>query len=289
MRRKHDLRTTPGLVDTPVADDVRETHLGVVGIWAVAAHRQVAEVRVDDAARGVDRGVVAARLFQRDRARHPVAELGGIGDDLPARITRIRVREEGDVRGRRRRVEVVERLRRTEGEARELDERAVGGEVGRCRLRAVVVHAHLQVRAQRAVLGLLAAVEPGVGAGAHRPVLAVDAIAVAATAGLERAVGLARGAVRNAGLELRAHISADLQADVGARDVVEAVPVERADLHVLHRLCLHRQIGSLRPSNRDEPRGGTEEKTFHHLHLNLHLLSWEGSVSAGRCSPWKVP
>ena len=90
-------------------------------------------------------------------------------------------------------------------------------------------------------------------------------------------------------LGLDTHIPAELQAGVGAGDVIEAVTVERADLHVLYRLCLHRHVGGLRPSDRDEPRGGTEEKTFHHLHLNLHVLSWEGSVSVGRCSPWKLP
>src|SRR5204863_722857 len=88
---------------------------------------------------------------------------------------------------------------------------------------------------------------------------------------------------------LDTQIPAELQAGVGARNVVEAVAIQAADLYELHRLCLYRHIRSLRPSHRNEPRGGTEEKTFHHLHLNLHLLTWEGSVSVGRCSPWKVP
>src|SRR5262249_24595680 len=62
------------------------------------------------------------------------------------------------------------------------------------------------------------------------------------------------------------NISADLEADIGARDVVEAVAVKAADLHVLHRRCLDRQVGGLRPSDRNQSRGRPEEKTFHHLH-----------------------
>src|SRR5262249_56917039 len=80
-----------------------------------------------------------------------------------------------------------------------------------------------------------------------------------------------------------------LQTDLGAGNVVAPVPVERAVFHLLNRFSLHRHVGSLPPSDRDQSRRRTEEKTFHHLHLNLHLLSWEGSVSVGRCSPWKVP
>ena len=74
-------------------------------------------------------------------------------------------------------------------------------------------------------------------------------------------------------LGLNAQIPAELEAGVGAGDVVEGVPVQAADLHVLHRLRLDRHVGGLRPSYRDQTRGGTEEKTFHHLHLNLHLLT----------------
>src|SRR5262249_15928055 len=84
-------------------------------------------------------------------------------------------------------------------------------------------------------------------------------------------------------------ISADLQADIGAGDVVEAVAVKIADLHVLHRRCLDRQLGALRPSDRNESRGRPEEKTFHHLHLTLHMLSWEGLISSGAAHPGRSP
>jgi hypothetical protein len=45
----------------------------------------------------------------------------------------------------------------------------------------------------------------------------------------------------------------------------------------------------LRPSDRDEPRGGTEQKTFHHLHLNLHMLSWEDRSPSGAAHPGSSP
>src|SRR5262249_37427322 len=86
-----------------------------------------------------------------------------------------------------------------------------------------------------------------------------------------------------------ANISADLEADIGARDVVEAVPVEGADLYVLHRRCLDRHVGGLRPSDRNKSRGRPEEKTFHHLHLTLHVLSWEGLISSGAAHPGRSP
>src|SRR5207244_12544371 len=66
-------------------------------------------------------------------------------------------------------------------------------------------------------------------------------------------------------------IAADLETDVSARNVVETLAVQRADLHVLDRLGLDGKIGSLRPRNRDKSRRGAEEKTFHHLHSNLQV------------------
>ncbi len=231
---------------------------------------------------GVRHHAEAAGLFDRDRGRHAVAEVRGISEHLPARITGV-ARRRSEIRGRRRRVEVVERLRQTSGEAGELDERAVAveGVAGRI----VEVQAELEVGTKGAVLGLLPAIEPGISTGPHRKVLAVGAGLETRDVG-ERSIGHARTVV--VGI-FGPDISADLQADVGARDVVEAIPVQGADFDVLHRLRLHRHVRGLCPSDRDESRGGTEEKTSHHLHLNLHLLSWEGSVSVGRCSPWKVP
>src|SRR5215510_16566630 len=41
--------------------------------------------------------------------------------------------------------------------------------------------------------------------------------------------------------------------------------------------------------DRNQPRGRPEEKTFHHLHLNLHMLSWEGLISSGAAHPGRSP
>src|SRR5262249_22801873 len=103
---------------------------------------------------------------------------------------------------------------------------------------------------------------------------------------LEWAVGLARTGVPRI---FTAHISADFEADIGARDVVEAIAVKAADFHVLHRRCLDRHVGGLRPSDRNQSPGRSEEKTFHHLHLNLHMLSWEGLISSGAAPPGRSP
>src|SRR5204863_87868 len=62
----------------------------------------------------------------------------------------------------------------------------------------------------------------------------------------------------------------------------EPFPVEAADPNIFDGSGLDRHVCGLCPRDRRQPRRGTEEKAFHHLHLNLrsHLL-WEGSVSAG--------
>src|SRR5207244_5229338 len=87
-------------------------------------------------------------------------------------------------------------------------------------------------------------------------------------------------------------IAADLETDVSARNVVETLAVQRADLHVFDRFGLDGKIGSLRPRNCDKSCRGAEEKTFHHLHSNLQV-ALHGRVPSppGALSPhgWKVP
>ena len=61
--------------------------------------------------------------------------------------------------------------------------------------------------------------------------------------------------------------AADLDAHVGAGDVIEPDAVQATNLHVLDRFGLNGKIGCLRPSYRNEPRCRAKEKTFHHLHL----------------------
>src|SRR5262245_54593524 len=56
------------------------------------------------------------------------------------------------------------------------------------------------------------------------------------------------------------HIAADLETDVAAWNVVEALAVQRADLHVLDRLGFDWKIGSLCSRNRDKSCRGAEKK-----------------------------
>jgi hypothetical protein len=151
--------------------------------------------------------------------------------------------------------QVEERLRPAHREARELDERAVperveGGATAGGRRRGVL-RTEADVGAQRAVFGLLAHVPGDRAADAVVDVVGVDAVEAGDA---KHAAGVVAGhdaAAARVVLGLDSQIAAHLQAGIGARDVVEAVPVKGADLHILHRRCLHRHVGGLRPSNRD--------------------------------------
>src|SRR5262249_56055866 len=101
--------------------------------------------------------------------REGIAGLEGIGKGLPAAVTRV-ARGRAEERARRRGVEVEERLRGADREPGELDEGPVRVEARARDRGVVVVHADLQVAAQGPVLGLLAAVEPRIGAGPARGV-----------------------------------------------------------------------------------------------------------------------
>src|SRR5262249_17966281 len=144
----------------------------------------------------------------------------------------------------------------------ELNEHPVRAEVRGGALRAVVVHTDLQIATQGAVLGLLAAIEPRIGAGPQGEVLPVLPVFGADRDTGERPVRHARTVVISV---FPTNISADLEADIGARDVVEAVAVKAADLHVLHRRRLDRQFGGLSATDRNQSRGRPEENAFHDL------------------------
>src|SRR6516225_10415398 len=239
MRGDHELGTAPGLVHAPVLHEVGEPRLGLILVAGVDAKDEVAEIRVEGTGLR-SYGRETPRLFDRERRREAVAILRGIGEHLPPAVTRV-ARGRAEERARRRRIEVEERLRRADREPGELDERAVGVEARARSQRGVVVHTELQVAAQGPVLGLLPAVEPRIGAGPHQEVGTVDPVLVAgagaSATGLEWPVRAACTVV----IEIfTTNISADLEADIGARDVVEAVAVKAADLHVLHRRCLDR-------------------------------------------------
>jgi hypothetical protein len=163
----------------------------------------------------------------------------------------------------------------TEGEPGPLDEATWDV---RCDRAVRIVHPQHAERPQRAVGGLGAAIEAdvgttAVGVGADGAVLgAVGSVVVrvAVAARVVEVVRLYRGAPPNAGF--------------GARDVVEPIAVQAANLHVFDRLGLDGKIGGLRPRDRNHTRCGAEEKTF------FAKLSAASSLQAARGTPirgWK--
>src|SRR5262249_39770500 len=86
----------------------------------------------NERATGVEHALTAVQVgrLERERGRPAVAEPGGRADPFLARVAGIRSRVDLAAEERRRRagVEVVERLRQTEREARPLDERTVRAE-----------------------------------------------------------------------------------------------------------------------------------------------------------------
>src|SRR3954447_20463576 len=135
-------------------------------------------------------------------------------------------RLEGVVAGRARRV--GERLGMAEREAGPLDEGA--GRVDRDRALVFVVDVHRNIGAQRAISGLRAAIEVEVRAVPCR-VRAYRAILRARGAGVLR-----RTSAGDVPAVVGSDVATNLQADVSARNVVEALAVEGADLHVFDRL-----------------------------------------------------
>ena len=237
------------LVDARVVDDVRGLDVaGALGHDRAHQERvvelgaQVQPVRVeaprDLAGQGGGGHADAARLFQRQRAGDAVAEIGGKGRHAPAAVTGV-FRVGGEVAHRRCREEVEERLGKPEGEAGELDEAAVGVEA--FRVRRVAGVADEEVGAQHPVVGLLAGIDRDHRAGAYGGVGPARAHPVEVEPERGAAVVVdVRPEERRLGrvlpvavVELRPHISAELEADIGSGDVVEAVPVQIADLHVL--------------------------------------------------------
>src|SRR5205823_12695543 len=80
MESAHDLRATPGPIDTPVVDQVRVPDRDrVIRGWRLAEQQRInRHIRTDDC--------ITPRLFNRQRARYAAAEIRRVGDDLPAAI-----------------------------------------------------------------------------------------------------------------------------------------------------------------------------------------------------------
>ena len=203
-----------------------------------------------------------ATLFSRDCGREAVAELRSVTERHPARIAGVGGREVAPVRSRRHAVEVIERLRQTQGEARPLQEGAVCTERVRRRVQADVAGAHTNgdIAADRAVFRLVAGISRDVATRTERAVArgTVTVVAVERTPGHVAVI-----AIGGFGADPAAH----LQAHIGAGDVIEPDAIQATNLHVLDRFGLNGKIGRLRPSYSNESRRRTKEKTFHHLHL----------------------
>ena len=300
VQRAGDLRRTPGLVDPERADEIRNALRRVVARGAAVAHAQrrrgVADVLVGRhrtrraavrsgnhapgvrAREGADRQTVGAGIPQRattrgrvfrDRPRHAVAERRRVRHQVATARRRVGAGagERVGVRpGLRPGVEV--RLRLAEGEARELDERALHIEPAGRLLVGGEVEPAAVVGPQRAVLSLGPNVERNDRAGACPVVVRVEAVVTAGATRDERRAAPARVAE----ILIVTNPAADLDAGIGARNVEEPFAVQTADLHVFDRFGLDGKIGCLRPRNRDQTRRAAEEKAFHHLHRDLHSL-----------------
>ena len=172
MVGRHDLGRTPSLVNTQVAHDVGDLEAAVSTGTVVAAEGSddrppaVGQAPPRRPPRADD--LRLARRFRRNRRREAVAELRGVAHHEPSAVTGVRTGERTPVGGRRVAVEVEERLRAAEREARPLNEGAVRTEVVRCgNVAAVLVLADTDrdVTAHRTVFGLVAGIGRDVTAG----------------------------------------------------------------------------------------------------------------------------
>ena len=281
VSRSRHLEQTPGLVDTDLTDDVRS--IGAAPVVGSASNEGSsaeadAEVIQRSTGVGVDAGnnaaasIQAAVLFQADRSRHAIAELGGVGDLVDTGHVVLATEEERGVVARiagPRSRELRHRL--TEGEAGELDERVVDAEVtegARVAVRGPVEH-RIEVGADHAVFGGGTRIDVDVLTGAGDVIVIVT---IRSAHPARHVIGA--GAVeRHVGTQ----VAAQLDAGIGARDVVETRAVQRADLHVFDRLGLQRKIGRLCPADSDQGRCRAEDKALNHLHVNLQVCS-QGKV-----------
>src|SRR6185437_3875222 len=279
MVRAHHLSRTPSLVDAQVGNDVRNLLIAVLPNAGTICETTTSERNGDR--RTGDRLATSGRLLKRERSRHAVAELGGVGKHLDAGTCVVRAPDVGLVRISHR-VEVEERRRLARREAGKLDERRVGperriwrgartagdvanawtaGEAGIDGLAVRLRGRDNEVRTQGAVLGLAAGIERHSRAGTPGLCFALGGAAVY-RARLEAGEGTASNEVH-----FGADEPADLDARIRAGDVIEPCTIQATNLHVLDRLGLYGKIGSLRPSHRNDTRCGAQEKAFHHLHL----------------------
>ena len=269
MSRGSEVQRTPGLVETQIANDVRNVIAPnrvareVTHAVATGGRRKTGE-EVKRSSRGVDdtRGAVGLAVFDRDRARHTVAEGGGVGELIDAGgVVGAGEHARRDGRLGQRPLRIVLRNCLADGEARELDERIVdfhrsaAGDAGTAV--AGPVELHVGIGTQNAVFGggacVLGQVQTGFGLV---PVLAVGLRGGCATLPRRRVVG------RSVERRIDTDRAADANAGVGARDVPEAGTIEGADLHVFDRFGLDGKIGRLCAGQRDQTGRGAEHKAL---------------------------
>src|SRR5262245_10121511 len=209
------------------------------------------------------------RIIETDGARHAVAELSSVLDVVDAGDVVSAAHQERVVVARitipRR---SVGRSRLTEGETSELDEHhfdrhvtAAGdvervgsatrecGERVRVRTSEVVeLEVTLAEGTDNAVFGGSASINRQRHTGAGREVIAV-AVTLTEVARIGR---LTVSTTVERGVD--ANVATQLDAGIGARDVVETRAIQGADPHVLDRFGLDGKIGSLCPAHGDQTR-----------------------------------
>ena len=170
-------------------------------------------------------------VFERDRRREAVAERCRVGEHHRAAGAELReVTAVAATVADRAADEVEVGLRLAEGEAGDLDERALGVEHAARRVGRVLREAEAVVGAHGAVFGLGAHVEREDRTGAEARVGRVDAVVATAAARDElgvRVAGLTDGV-------FGADPAADLDAGIGSGNVEEPGAVDAANLHVFY-------------------------------------------------------
>ena len=299
MRSHRRLEEAPGLVDTDLTDEVRRTRTAD-GVGAVRAADHAAGGRAGHVE--VAGLIVLGGIFSRERRRHALAEVGRVrelgdagngaaaADEVVGDVAgivgpgRVELRhglthreagelDEGVVHaertGRGVAIGAVHRtgaVRTDEAGARsvEAERTAVLGST-RCRTGAGVVAGRpgedaVEEGANHAVFGRGAGVDVQVFTSAEGVVVhqAVASTGNAALVRVEVRIGAQHG--------VSTQVTTQLDAGVGARDVVETGAVQRADLHVFDRLGLHGKIGCERPGGGHQAGSRAEKECLRQLH-----------------------
>ena len=282
MPCNRQLSKAPSLINTQHADDVGSARAADVGCAECTGDKvctTCANTQVGDGSR-----LVNSLIFERDGARHAVAELSGVGElvhtghraaaagqtvEVVSRIVGPRGRELRDCLTHREAGELDEGVvdaERTAGDRAGVGvlrgrsgrnrsaaaEGLVNGRTGRCGVAAVAAgrpgEGRIEIGANHAVFGRGARIDVEIFTGTSGVVvgIAVAGASDAADLTVVHAVGVQRG--------FNAQITTQLDAGVGAGDVVETRTIKRADPHVLDRFGLDGKISCLSPTHGEQTR-----------------------------------